>query len=648
MLQSLPGVAPTVSYRNDIIIRGGAPNENRFYLDGIEVPNINHFATQGSSGGPVGMINVDFIREVEFYSSAFPASKNNALSSIMDFKLTDGRSDKTGGKFSIGASDIGFTLEGPANNNATFLFSARRSYLQLLFKLIGLPFLPVYNDFQVKYKWKINTKNEISFIGLGAIDNSTLNTSLQKTGTQQQKYILGYLPESNQWNYVNGVKYVHFDKNGFTTLVLSRNMLNNQSIKYVDNIETPENKILDYHSWEIENKFRLESIVRKNDFKINYGANFEFAKYTNNTFNKITTPVGVDTIDFNSTLDMFKWGLFTQVSKSFFDSRLGVSFGIRSDANNYSESMVNLAKQLSPRVSLSYNITPEFTVNANTGCYYQLPAYTVMGYRNNNGELVNKQNNITYIRARHYVAGVEYLTSKNLKINIEGFLKYFNQYPFILRDSISLANLGSNFGVIGNDEVVSTSKGRSYGIELLLQQKLYKGFYGLMTYTFVRSKFMDKQNQWVSSAWDNKHIVNITFGKSFNKNWELGAKWRFGMGTPYTPYNFDKSRTIANWTINQQGIYDYNLLNTLRLKAYHQLDLRVDKKYFYKKFSMNFYVDIQNIYNFKTDSPPILDVVRDSNNNILTDPNDPAKYQAVLLENYSGSILPTIGIVIEF
>ncbi len=648
VLQSLPGVAPTVSYRNDIIIRGGAPNENRFYLDGIEVPNINHFATQGSSGGPVGMINVDFIREVDFYSSAFPANRNNSLSSIMDFKLNDGRSDKLGGKFTIGASDIGLSLEGPANKNATFLASARRSYLQFLFKAIGLPFLPVYNDFQVKYKWKINTKSEITFIGLGAIDDFSLNTDLQETGTQQQKYILGYLPVSTQWNYVNGVKYVHFEKNGFTTAVLSRNMLNNESYKYLNNVEEPQNKILSYKSQEIENKLRIERTVRKNDIKFNYGSNWEAAKYNNSTFNRITTPFGIDTINFSSKLTILKWGLFAQVSKTFMNSRMGVSFGIRSDGNNYAQSMINSAKQLSPRISVTYNITPELSFNANTGLYYQLPAYTVLGYRNNAGELANKLNNITYIRAHHLVAGFEYFSKKNLKINIEGFLKYFDQYPFVLRDSISLANLGSNFGVIGNEEVVSTSIGRSYGIEFLLQQKLYKGYYGLLTYTYVRSEFLDKKDKWVPSAWDNKHIVNITLGKSFNNNWEFGAKWRFAMGSPYTPYDFDRSRTISNWDINRQGIADYDLLNTKRLKSFHQLDVRVDKKYYYKKINLNFYVDIQNLYNFKTDAPPILDVMRDANNSILIDPNDPTKYQATLLNDASGSILPTIGIVVEF
>jgi hypothetical protein len=129
VIQVLPGVASTVSFRNDIIIRGGAPSENRFFLDGIEVPNINHFATQGSSGGPVGMINVNFIREVDFYASAFPVNRGNALSSVMDFKQITGNDEKLTGSFTVGSSDIGLTLDGPIGKNSTFILSARRSYL---------------------------------------------------------------------------------------------------------------------------------------------------------------------------------------------------------------------------------------------------------------------------------------------------------------------------------------------------------------------------------------------------------------------------------------------------------------------------------------------------------------------------------------
>ena len=528
------------------------------------------------------------------------------------------------------------------------MISARRSYLQFLFKALGLPFLPTYDDFQVKYKWNVNKKNEITLIGLGAIDNSTLNTSLEAKGSDYQKYLLGYLPSYSQWNYVGGLNYIHFGKNGYTTAVASRNMLNNESKKYQDNIDSPGNLILNYKSQEIENKLRLEKTQRMNEFKLNVGVNYEFAQYNNKTFNRISTPMGVDTVNFYSQFQMNKWGAFAQLSKDFFGSRLGVSIGLRSDASDFDKQMNNLLNQLSPRISLSYNLTSEWTLNANTGLYYQLPAYTVLGYRNNSGDLINKDNGVKYIKAYHIVAGTEYISRKNLKISVEGFMKFYSQYPFLLRDSISLANEGSDFGVIGNEAVVSTSLGKSYGIELLLQQKIYKGFYGLMTYTFVRSYFKDKHNDWAPSTWDNIHIFNITAGKTFKKDWEIGIKWRFSLGSPYSPYNIPLSSEIAVWNVTQHGIYNYNLLNTKRLPPYQELDIRIDKKYYLKKFDLNFYIDVQNVYDAKTTSIPILDVVRDGNNNILIDPNDPTKYQTKLIDNISGNVLPTVGVVIGF
>ena len=174
-IQVLPGVSSSLSFRNDIIIRGGAPNENRFYLDGVEVPNINHFATQGSSGGPVGIINVNFIKSVDFYSGAFPADRGNALSSVLEFTQKDGNEDRIRTNFTLGASDVGLTFDGPIGSKTTYIFSARRSYLQFLFGVLGLPFLPTYNDTQFKVKHRFNEKNELTIIGLGAYDTFELN-----------------------------------------------------------------------------------------------------------------------------------------------------------------------------------------------------------------------------------------------------------------------------------------------------------------------------------------------------------------------------------------------------------------------------------------------------------------------------------------
>jgi outer membrane receptor for ferrienterochelin and colicin len=645
-LQSLPGVASSVAFRNDLIIRGGAPNENRFYLDGIEIPNINHFATQGSSGGPNGLINVNFIREVEFYSGAFPANRGNSLSSVLNFKMKDPRQDRIGGNFTLGSSDAGITIEGPIAKGHSFMFSYRRSYLQFLFKLIGLPFLPTYDDFQLKYKAKLNDRNELTVIGLGAIDQFKLN--LDDDLDEEQKRLVEVLPVNNQWNYALGANWKNYRENGFSELVLSRNMLNNEAFKYADNIENDTNLILNYKSQEIENKLRFENNWRNKGWKINYGVLYEYARYNNSTYTKLTLPDGTTgTIDFSSTIDIHKWGAFAQVSRSFVEGRLLLSLGARVDGNSYSAQMAKTYETFSPRLSISYAINDRFNLNANVGRYFQLPPYTTMGFRNNSGTLVNKENELRYIASNHAVLGGEFISPIGLKVSVEGFFKYWENYPFLVRDSISLANLGADFGVIGNEEVKSDNEGRAYGLELLVQQKLWKGFYGILAYTWVRSEFEDRNGNFIPSSWDAQHLVSLTGGKKFKRNWEVGLRWRFTGGSPYTPADEETSAIIPVWNLNRGAIRDFSQLNGERLKPAHFLDLRVDKKWFFKKWALNIYLDVQNVYAFKAQQPPQLILRTDADGNALIDPNDASRYQLDKIQSTTGTVLPSFGIIIE-
>jgi hypothetical protein len=653
VLQALPGVGVRATFRNDIIIRGGAPGENKFYLDGIEVPNINHFATQGSSGGPVGLLNVNFIREVDFYAGAFPANRANGLSSVISFKQKDGNPDALITNFALGSSDAALTFDGPLGKKADFIFSARRSYLQFLFAALQLPFLPTYNDAQFKVNLKLNQKNRITIIGLGALDDFVLNTKVNDkvTDTETREYnefILGNIPTQDQWNYTFGVNWLHYSKNSYQNIIASRNMLKNIATRYANNIENEANKLLDYSSFETENKFRFEHNINRNGWKLNAGFGYEYARYNNETFNRISVQGTPVTIDYESDLYLSKGALFAQLSKAFISDRLNLSAGIRSDFNNYSNSMMNPLEQLSPMFSASYRVTEKFSINGNIARFHQLPAYTILGYRDAAGELVNKNNGIKYIRADHFVLGTEYLTEFSSRFTLEGFYKNYSRYPFSVKDSISLANLGSDFGVLGNEEVVSSSLGRSYGIEFLYQQKLIKGFYGIVAYTFVNSEFQDKNGTYISSSWDSKHIVSLTAGKRFNKGWEVGMRWLYSGGSPYTPVDVTTSSLKEVWDVTGQGVPNYSLLNSQREASFHQLNIRVDKKIYLNKFSMNFYLDIQNAYAYKTKVAPILLLVKDENGNPLTVPNDPTRYQTKLIENTSGILQPSLGIIIEF
>jgi hypothetical protein len=650
VIQSLPGVASSVSFRNDIIVRGGGPSENKFLLDGIEIPNLNHFATQGASGGPVGIINTDFLREVDFYSGAFPASRGNSLSSVIDMKLIDGNPGRMVYRATLGASEMALSANGPVSKKTNILLSVRRSYLQFLFGVIGLPFLPTFNDYTLKVKTKFNVKNELTVISLGALDKFKLNTGL-KAPTEEQQYILDYLPVNNQWNYSIGANYRHYRKNSYSTLVISRNMLYNEAYKYKNNDENiASDKIIDYSSYEIENKVRYEEVARTNGFKISYGAGAEYAKYKNKTFQRVFIPMVSDTIteiNYSSDLNIVKWNLFGQLSKSILNERLLLSLGVRSDANSYSSQMSDLLKQVSPRFSASYSLNQKLTLNFNTGRYYQLPAYTTLGYRSQQGELLNKTNGLRYIQADHIVAGIDYRRNTNSKFTVEGFYKFYNYYPFSVRDSVSLASKGADFGVAGDEAVLPTSRGKAWGAEVFFREKMSKYFDATISYTWVRSSFEDKHGDFISSAWDNRHILNLTALATLKKNWTIGAKWRFVGGAPYTPYDEQKSSLIEAWDVKGQGYIDYNRYNAERLTSFHQLDLRVDKEYFFKKWSLNLYLDIQNLYNFKAKQPDVLVLVRDGNGVPVIDPENPAHYKLKYLNSESGTVLPTIGIIIE-
>ena len=649
VIQNLPGVASSVSFRNDIIVRGGGPSENSFYLDDVEIPTINHFSTQGASGGPVGIINADFVREVQLYSGAFPAARGNALSSVLEMKMKNGNADKLVFRGTLGASEVGATLEGPIGKRSTFIVSARRSYLQFLFSALELPFLPTYTDFQLKYRILFDNKNALTIIGLGAIDQFEINTKL-KNPDEEQAYYLSSIPVQEQWSYTIGAVYKHFGIKGSHTLVLSRNYLDNRALKYKNNDESdPLNKQLDYKSTEADNKLRYEYDINLSDFRLNYGGGLQYSEYTNETFQRTYTDQ-IGAINYSSKLPLWSWNLFGQISRGFVKDRLNLSLGIRADANNYSASMNNLLKQLSPRFSASYLFTEKWLVNFNIGRYYQRPAYTTLGFMDNNGNLVNKDNGLKYISTDHIIGGLEFLPNENSILTLEGFYKIYNDYPFSVTDSISLASKGGDFGVFGAEEVLSNNRGYAYGAELYFKGVIFWDINVSLSYTYVRSKFEDAAGSLIPSAWDNQHILNLNGRKAFNRNWYFGFRWRFVGGAPYTPWDIEKSSRVLAWNAQGRGYLDYSEFNTIRLSQFHQLDIRVDKSYYFSKWSLTIYLDIQNLYNFQGENSPNLIQQLDANGDpIILNTGDPEqeRYQLKLLNSEAGTILPTIGIIVE-
>jgi hypothetical protein len=641
VVQALPGIGFSTSFRNDLIVRGGSPVENRFYLDDIEIPNINHFATQGGSGGPVGLINVDFIREVNFYSSAFPADRGNALSSVMDIRLRDGRSDRWGGNIALGITDAALSMETPLGKGkkATLLASVRASYYNWFFKLIQVPIFPNYNDAQAKIRWKIDEKNELEFLSLTACDIFKLNLDANKT--EEQRYTLQVLPENNQWSYTNGIKFTHYFNNSYIRAVVSSSQLVNHVDKYKNN-NRDSLRTTYYRSIESEAKTRVEYIGRKNGWKYYVGVGYELGYY----YNRSKFTGAYFKYDFLTKLFVHKYAAFASVSKQVANNRLLLTLGMRFDGNSYNKNMANILNQASPRFSFSYSIRDDLKLNFNTGYYHQMPTYTAMGYRDTASVLVNRDR-LTYLHCVHVVTGLEYYSKINSRVAIEGFFKQYFSTPFLLDDSVAQANLGGDFGVVGNAPAISNIKGRSYGVEVSYEQKLFKGWYGIFAYTLFWSQFQDKNNNYVSASWDTRHIISFTAGKKLKRNWEIGLRYRVQGGRPYTPYNVAYSSLISVYNSNPQGVLDYNQLNTLRLPWFHQLDLRVTKKWYLPRWTLEVYLDIQNAYYNKTRDVPSLVPVTDQNGVPLYT-SDMQSYQLKLLENRNGILQPQLGIIIGY
>lgn len=648
---SFPGVGTTATFRNDLFIRGGASSENKFYIDGIEVPIINHFQTQGASGGPRGIITVDFLKDVDFYSGAFPASRNGVISSLFEFNLKQARKDKIGYKFVVGLDDLQAMADGPLSKDQSWsgLFSVRKSNLQLLFKAIGLPFLPSYYDSQFKVSKKFKSGDELYFIGLGAIDEFKFNLDAEKTLANLT--IIDRLPVAPQWNYTIGAGYRHLVDNGNWLFTLSRNMLDNKATKYYRNIETPQNLLSDYHSQEMENKARVDRNFSLGEFKLSSGANFTYSKYNNSSYLKSVSQNALQLDDYQSDINLTQYGFYLQAATTLFNAKVNVSGGFRADGSNYSSLTNNPLEQFSPRLALQYKFAEGFAFNFNTGIYYQLPAYTALGFTANN-ELVN-QAFLKYIKNTQAVAGLEYNGKNNLRITAETYYKKYKNYPFSLRNQISLANIGADFGVVGIEPLDSRGFGETYGVELLVQKRTLNNFYGIAAYTFGKSQFSDASADLLPSSWDSRHILSITAGKYFAKNWNIGAKFRLQSGLPETPYNLDRSQLVSIWNVANSPVLDYSKLNSQRGNLVHQLDVRAEKKWIFNKWQFTAYLDVVNVYGAKNPSRlPVVNLDRDANGNgIITNPTAPETQQAYALvtgEQDNLTTLPYFGFIFEF
>lgn len=609
-LSVLPGVAQADAGRNDLIVRGGAPSENLFLIDGIEVPNINHFGTQGATGGPLSFINLDYVSETSFSTGGFSSAYGDKLSSVLSIKLREGRDDRLGGKAVISASQFGLNVEGPLSSKSNFLFSARRSYLDFIFKAAGFSFVPEYYDFLTKFAYEFDAKNKLTFMLITALDNVKFFND-----TDDKKFDNSRILGSDQTQYVTGLSFRHLYQDGFYTFTLSRNFVDYFTVQR-DSLLNP---LFLNESIEAENKLKFENIFKPNKTdELSMGATLSLIQFDANIlFPPFATSFGeILPVNNLSTENYFyKSSLFFNYN-SMWGNRVISNAGARLD---YFDAIKNKFT-ISPRVSLSYFLSAELSLNFSAGLYHQFPSYIWLA-----GDKQNKD--LKAIRVDQYILGTDYQLRNDTQMKIEFYFKDYSNYPASeLRPYLLLANTGAgfsgseeNFSQFGLEPLTGGGTGFARGVEFSLQKKLSDvPVYGIFSLTLNETKFTALDGVERFGSYDQRLILNLSGGYKFDENWEVSMKFRFATGRPITPFNADGTQSVANYLSE-------------RLPNPNSLDLRVDKFWFFDNFTLITYLDLQNIY-------------ASNNINAYRFNNRTKKIE----ENNSIGILPTIGVSLEF
>ncbi|MCL7936722.1 MAG: TonB-dependent receptor [marine benthic group bacterium] len=613
----LPGVAVPSPGRNDLAVRGGAPYESLFIVDGVEVPNINHFGSQGSTGGPLSLINIEFVRETEFASGGMGVRYGDRTASVTDIRLREGSTDGLAGTLNLSATGAGAILEGPIGSGGSFLFSARRSYLDLLFNAAGFSFVPSYWDFQLKTSHRLSDRDRLSFLFVGALDDITFNTE-----DEEDEYDNSRTIAPNVQQYFAGVTWDRLFGASRLEVTLGRTFTSFETTQTI--LGDPPQEILRNFSDEGENGLRVEwttdpsrtlSWTLGNSLKYASDLTYDvqLAGEVRTDSAGIPRPLAVDT-----SFTAFRNATYAEAAVRATD-RIRVTGGLRADWYDF----IDDGFRLSPRLGATWQLGAGTSLRGSLGRYVQPPSYIWLI-----GDPLNPET-LTPIVSDQATLGIERLLRPDLRLQFEGYYKRYEDYPArVFRPQAVLAPSGfedaTNDIPFGLEPLLSDGTGRSYGAELFLQKRLSEiPIYGLLSLSLGRAEYASLEGVDRPGTYDTRFIGSISTGWRINPKWEVSGKFRLATGLPTTPFITSGPDTgQRDWTQYNEGE---------RFPTFHALDLRVDRRFSFRSWQLEVYLDVQNVY---------------GRNNISAVRWDPRSNEPEF--NESLGVLPTIGINVEF
>lgn len=622
-IQALPAVVSGTDTENEIIVRGGNYGENLFVIDNIELSNPNHFAWQGTGGGPVCILGPEFVKEVDFYAGAFPSKYGDKASSVLDITTRNGNENRFEAKFDIGMAGYGGSIEGPfSTKNGAYIFSYHRSFLSLISKSFGLEAVPNYESIFGKQVFDFSPSQKLILNQIWG--NDWIDIKHEESTYSQGAENIDIYAKSGQ--YTIGATLRSIFKNSYSLLTLYRNYnWWKHDVYDAYTAVADSNKLFHNHSYEAHNALKYDINFPKTKIgKISFGVNLKNVDTNDERFMKPDTvfiyKVPTDTIigvltdttgnpviytygpdnKIDADINAFKIGSFIQWKNNF--GLLNINTGFRYDYFTYSEQ-----SSIAPRFGLKYTLSGNTNLNFGLGRHYQNPEYYQLTYDSRNKHLRPKFTD-------QIMLGIEQLLSEDIKASVETYYKKYKDVPINYATTTTDPNDWDTY-------FVNVGEGYAKGIEFFLQKKVKDNFWGTLSYSYSIAKAKDlrdptgkKEFNW---DFDYRHVFTGILGYKIEfmkydwyenaSKWfryfswtnlvpgdetEISLKFRYLGGKPYTEPTYIDS--LRRWRVLPQ--HDFN---NKRFPPYKRLDLHIHHRWFFDRLNIVSYLEIENIFNTK-------------------------------------------------
>ncbi len=597
MAQNFAGVSGSSDDRNDIIVRGNSPYTILWRIEGVDIPSPNHWASLGTSGGPVSLLNTNNLRTSDFISGAFPAEYGNSTGAVFDLKLRNGNHNKYEFLGQIGFNGFELGAEGPLpfGQNASFLINYRYSTLGLVNKL-GLDFgtgfaVPQYQDVNFKINIPTHKNGKFSFWGLAGISDILFEAEPdgQNLYTEGDENL-----QSGTDSYILGFNHLYFfNKKTSSSLSL---------LGTYSNQKTTIEELTPFGPQPLTFDQTFLSDNRQNKYAINWALNYKVNTQHRIKIGAVYELYALEVID-SILIDNSFWfseldfSGKTSLARAFVHWRYKISNKLALNTGIHSMTfLLNNSFSIEPRISLNYELSPSSHLSVAYGRHSQLQPLPIYFSKDDDATIEENTRNeaLDFLKSDHFVLSYKKQFKNGFSIKSEA---YYQRLRDIATDpddlNFSILNFGADFGFPNRVGLVNEGKGENYGIELTINQKLTKGFYFLWTNSLFQSTYRGENNQQKNTYYNSNVATNFLIGKEFRINkkltFQLNARFSYSGGRRYTPINLEASIAADEEVRFEEKSFES------QLAPYIRPDLKIGLIYnSQKNVTQSFSVDFQN------------------------------------------------------